>query len=299
MKISIENRQLAEFLKAVRRPTDTSWRAEKLLNVVQVLALVVAGFWVLVQFILYQRDDIQLKQAELRESLKLKKIEADIGDLKRSRTSQELAAMMTYRPLVDTKIMVKGANLGNKLDEQTRKQADKPYIFYYVDYVASIKNISDVEFEVSLWVLDYFLGLPKQELNGTDSLMQPVGSPASRWNPNDATKGIIDWKLTGSVGGIYAPAIGNLVEPGNSAADQNDNIKPGAGFLGILKKEQTIDYGEHFLVKAEKDSYVAFVLSLCFNKCQDLVTNRNYSQLAEDKESSSINGDSITPIKSK
>jgi hypothetical protein len=61
MKISIENRQLAEFLKVVRRPTDTSWRAEKLLNVVQVLALVVAGFWVLVQFILYQRDDIQLK----------------------------------------------------------------------------------------------------------------------------------------------------------------------------------------------------------------------------------------------
>jgi hypothetical protein len=275
-KISFDDRQITEIREALKHPSQPFWQSESLLRLVQALALVVGGCWVLIQFILYQRDEIQLKQDELRQSIRIKEMEVKLDELKRSRATHELASLTTYRFSVDRKIKVKRIAGG-----------DPKNPIYEVNYSVSLKNVSDEQFEASLWVLDYFIGLPDQEVKKSPVVMKPVGTPSGRWNPSGGTDGSIRWKPVGSMGAVFAAAEGKIAEPWASAARQDVELKSGGGLTGTLKRDQSYDYSEDYLVKAPSGSYVALVASFCFNRCNtndDLYTTRDYAQLPDETE---------------
>jgi hypothetical protein len=284
MKIFVDSRQLSEVLKALKRPKGPGWSSQDVLSIAQALALVVGGCWVLIQFLLYQRDEIQLKQAELTQSVRLKEMELELSKIKRSREEHELNSLTTYRVSIDTDIKINQARFDSKLDKRAKKQVAAPSGLYDVLYSAIVKNVSDEEFELSLWVLDCYVGQPKSEFYEADYLMRPIGVPAGRWNPGDNIVGVMDWKLTGSVSSVFGDAKNDIESnpPFGAEVYRSLNVKPRVTMVGPLKKEQAVRYAEDFLVRAEKAAYVAFVLSVCFNRCQndnDLFTSSNYEQL--------------------
>jgi hypothetical protein len=273
IKLSFDEEQLEKLHQALKHAPQPFWQSENLLRVTQVLALVLGGSWVLIQFLLYQREEIQLKRDELAQSVKLK--------------GHELSSLTTYRFSLEPSIKAK--RLGS---------ADKEYSLYEVNYSLILKNVSSEQFEASLWVLDYFIGEEKK-LEKPGLSVRPVGYPAGRWNPSGGLDGAIQWKAVGSEGAIFAAALGKITEPWASVTGPL-NLRAGGGLTGMLKQDQSYSYEQDFLVMAPIGAYVAFAASFCFDRCKnndDLYTRRDYTKLPDEVDDGKPAGVKIPIIK--
>jgi len=100
IKISLDDSQLSTLSEVLKRPSEHFWRSDNLLKLAQILTLVIGGGWVLTQFVLFQRDEIQLKLQELTHSVRIKELELELTKIKRDRDTHELASMMSSHPEV-------------------------------------------------------------------------------------------------------------------------------------------------------------------------------------------------------
>lgn len=264
LRISLNKHQLAQLQRLLSPSPRSFWRSDALLRTVQTTAVVVGGCWVLVQFFLFKSKQTQLDINKTALQVQLEKLEeqkrsADIMFSQTYRFSAKRSLLITYN-----RHLASGENL------------------YTATYGIKVANRSTTPFELSLWVIDLYQGTIHSALYKKRNFIEQIGYPPNRWNPGSQTGGAVSWTLMGSSGAILANAIGLIASPWDDDV-QDVNLVPGGPFTGLLKPDQSYSMDNDYLVKGKAGSYVAFVQSICFNRCkknpQDLYQMSTYAVL--------------------
>ena len=256
IKVSLDDSQLSALRDALKHPPEHFWQSDNLLRLAQVFTLVIGGAWVLTQFLWYQRDEIELKQKELSQSVRLKELEFELDKIKRDREAYEFSSLTASRfdvaPSLQAKML---RRIGNGLS------------LYEVTYSISLENNSGEKFESSLWVLEYFIGTVKEEDEKSIS-MKPIGMPASRIFPAIKQEGAAKWRSAGSYASVFSEAVKDVeslfkdyVIPSNDSA-----------LTGVVRPKEKLHFGQIYLVQAPAGSYVAFISNFCVDRCKDVGT---------------------------
>jgi hypothetical protein len=196
----------------------------------------------------------KLRDLELRQNVELQKQEIALKALQGKKTAHEVEYQGKYRFGQTYELT------GRKLGGDDKNGA------YELSHRFRFENRSEKDFELSLYVIDYFIGIPKQVAAGNEMLVLPLGEPANRWNPRGAKPGGLDWTRVGHSGSIVAEAVGKIPYPWCYAADEEHLVRGGPG-TGVLQPTQSIGHGDTYVVRAPKHSYVAFIVSFCTNRC--------------------------------
>lgn len=197
----------------------------------------------------------KLREIELRQSVKLQEQEIALKALQARKTEHEVDYQGRFR-------------FGQTFELTGRKVGgDDKYGAYELSHRFRLENKSEVPFELSLYVVDYYIGVPKQVAVGNEPSVLPLGEPANRWNPRGAKPGGVEWTRVGHSGAIFAAAVGNIPKPWCDAADV-EHLVPGGPGTGVLRPTLYIGHGDTYVVRAPKHSYVTFIVSFCTNRCQ-------------------------------
>jgi hypothetical protein len=196
----------------------------------------------------------KLRDQELRQSVKLQEQEITLKKLQALKTAHEVELQGKYR-----------FGRAFKLDGKRLREISDKIGEYELIHGFQFENKSETAFEVSLFVIDYYIGTPKRGGDNDDSIM-PIGSPADRWNPASMQAGALEWKHVGHAGSVYAEAASSIKAPWNDIADVK-HLTCGGGGTAKLQPTQSLHYDDTYLVRAPRHAYVAFVVSYCFNRC--------------------------------
>jgi hypothetical protein len=197
----------------------------------------------------------KLREIELRQSVKLQEQEIALKALQTRKTAHEVDYQGKFR--FSQTCELTGRKVGG----------DDRYGAYELSHRFQLDNKSETSFELSLYVVDYFIGVPKQDAAGTELSVLPLGEPANRWNPRGAKLGGVEWKRIGHSGAIVADAVGSIPKPWCDAAEVEQLVRGGPG-TGVLQPGQSIEHGDTYIVHAPRHSFVTFIVSFCTNRCQ-------------------------------
>lgn len=254
IKISLSEENTKILEKALHKSPTPFWKSDKLFLAIQAVALVVGGCWVLVQFIVFERDKISLDAQHLKAQIELARLEAEKGTIQ--------AQQMTLDLNNDKNRKFKAER---SIEPAFVKRLDDNTALYNLTYYIRVTNESKQPLEVSMWVLDYFTGKPSNNLEELAEFISPIGYPENRWNTRSDTDGSVAWTRTGSHGAVFSAAQGNIELRCNAAVD-DVTLANGGGLTGTLSPGQSYSMSEDFLVKATPGTYVAFVQSICFER---------------------------------
>jgi hypothetical protein len=197
----------------------------------------------------------KLREVELRQSIKLQEQEIALKELQARKAAHEVDYQGKFR--FGQTYELTGQKVGG--DERSGT--------YEISHRFQLENKSEAAFELSLYVVDYYIGVPKQAAADAELSVLPLGEPANRWNPRGAKPGGVEWTRVGHSGAIFAAAVGDIQKPWCDAAHVEDLVRGGPG-TGVLQPMQTIGHGDKYVVRAPRHSYVAFILSFCTNRCK-------------------------------
>jgi hypothetical protein len=197
----------------------------------------------------------KLREIELSQSVKLQEQEIALKALQARKTAHEVDYEGRLR-FVQTSELT-GRKVGG----------DDRYGAYELSHRFQFDNKSEAPFELSLYVVDYYIGVPKEDAPGAELSVLPLGEPPNRWNPRGAKPGGVEWTRVGHSGAIFAAAIGSIRKPWCDAADVEHLVRGGHG-TGVLQPEQSIGRVDTYIVRAPRHSYVTFILSFCTNRCE-------------------------------
>jgi hypothetical protein len=255
-RIVFDDAQIKELAAAFKRPAGPTWSTDRILQLVQALAIILGGCWVVFQFLAFERESLvaegerqALRTQELKHSVELKHLEAQ-------RTAQgvQYANRQGFKSVTD---------LQAKLIEHSVDGMN----LYEVSYALEIENISGKVFEISAWVLDYHLGELPASLARSNSKpdVARLGHPASRWSPGSADPDGLAWRLVGTYSAILPLATGQITDPWESVIEQADPVRGGV-FVGYVNPGESQSYDETFLVRAKKGTYMVMTANLCFDR---------------------------------
>ncbi len=196
----------------------------------------------------------KLRDLELRQSVKLQEQEIALKKLENQKTAHEVAYQGRFR--FNQTFELTGRRVGG----------DDKVGVYELFHRFQVENKSEADFELSLYVIDYFIGVPKADVAGEISVL-PLGEPANRWNPRGAKPGGVEWRWAGHSGAIFAADVGRIPKPWCDAADV-DHLVPGGPGTGVLNPSQSLEHSDTYVVRAPRHSYVAFIVSYCTNRCE-------------------------------
>jgi hypothetical protein len=256
VKVSLDEQQMAQLQSTLAKPSPTFWKSDAFLRTVQAIAIVVGGCWVLVQFVLFERTRLELELNKSAADLEKTRLQTRLDMIEEQKRSLELVSSKTYR-----------FSAQRTVETTYLRPLDSKTALYEVEYSMTVTNQSAVSFNMSLWVLDYFIGDVRENLQKKSAFIEPVGYPQNRWNLGSATGGAVEWRRVGSRGGMYAAARGAIDSSVKSRVSDVE-FTVGRGLTGPLKPSQSYEMSETFLVKGTPGSYVAFVQSICFENCR-------------------------------
>lgn len=213
----------------------------------------------------------RLRQEELEKALLLEQQDLDLKRLQQTKAQHELAHSTRYR-------FTRQFTITARKD----RDIDQDFGDFSVDWGYEFVNKSEVLFELSVFLLDYYIGITQLDTTAHVVSVWPVGFPTDRWNPSGNIDGAIAWKRVGSNGSIYAEAIREIQPPWDWIIRQV-KLSHGGG-TGVLKSEQTMRYDDTYLVRAPRTAYFAIVMSYCFNRCannDDLYSRVDWIALTE------------------
>lgn len=235
-EVQLVNEQAALALSVQHKSQDASLAQQRLANEQAHLTLQIG------------ETQRRLRQQELEHAVRLQ--EQDI-ELKR----HNLAYSSRYRFSRSFTLKIsKVRDIGEEFAE------------YLANYSFEFTNKSQVPFELSLYVLDYYIGVPKQGDKLRSLSVQPIGSPLGRWNSGRIQEGAIAWQQVGFVGVMDGAAVGKISPPWNWYI-RDLNMTIGGLGVGPLKPEQVLQYSDTYFVRAPRNAYISFILSYCFDRC--------------------------------
>jgi hypothetical protein len=284
---------------------------DSVLKLVQIVAVLASGLWILYQFVTYQKaaNLLQYKQQELQykqQELAAKQSEFNLRTAEAAEKANlaqiTLAAQQAeftlkteeaQKELRDTelKYAVEGKQIENasnkaKLLSTTTYRASKSSLItarevspglYEVILTPHIRNIGETEFEVSLIIVDCYLGklnsklapgLPlrvfRQNEAGNkaedEQAERVISDPPSRWHgprPGSA----VEWQLVATATSIYSPAyedVGWRLEGAKAHLD--------AFGTGPWKTGEEVDFQPRFIINAVSSDFVGFSVHMLFNR---------------------------------
>jgi hypothetical protein len=162
---------------------------------------------------------------------------------------------------------------------------------YVVNHGFELVNTSQRELEVSVLAIDYFIGTAR---DGDTALVTPIGSPQNRWNADSEQGGHVSWKKIGCVASI-TPAADQQIGKKVRTRLSDCQVVTGGGGTGYLRPSERLEYTDTYHVVAAPDAYVLFVTSYCLDRCKkqedmqyatkwvslrDGATDRTFAQVA-------------------
>lgn len=290
-KIVVDDAQLDRICERLLKPSSSFWTSDRCLRTAQLVALVAGGSWVLVHFILFERDavaaarerdralaqhsrltmDIQteqraLRQAELTHAIESQRLKLELARLEQRQVAHDLEQDTTYRFSRESSIKVE------RIDDDRR--------LYDVEYSITITNVSDTPFEISFWVLDYYIGTLAPPDDGWSMIR--IGLPESRWSPGSMNPGGAKWQRMGTYSAIVDGAWKEIPTPWSDVV-RDARPKVGGVLTGVLNPKQSYTFQESYIVRAPVDAFVGFSAQFCFERCKDpkvdLFSNSRYAQL--------------------
>lgn len=198
-----------------------------------------------------QRSQADDRQRELILSNQLKKSEIELAKLSAKGKQQEVSFAETYRyePMVEI--------VPTKIRDLSTVSS------YEVDYKFEFINTSTQPFELSFWMVDYFLAdLP--ELDTSEAAIMPLNFPPQRWSPK-VPAGVRVWRHLGSLGAKISELTSKDV-PVLAAMSDVEFVT--AETTGLWKPNEKAYYSQRFLVYAPHAADIGFVSLFCFNKCK-------------------------------
>jgi hypothetical protein len=196
----------------------------------------------------------KLRSEELSKAVELQRLDLKLKTLQQTKSTHENNYAGAYR--FDQEWILTGTRRERTSGDETE---------YELEYGFNFKNTSEIPFEMSLFVLDYYLGVPDPSNSAAIAIL---GTPEDRWNPGSTQPGAIRWRKIGSLGSVYAVAAGSIAYPGSDII-RNEHLRIGGGGVGALKPNQTFQFIDNYLVRAPSRAYIAFVMSYCFNRCKN------------------------------
>jgi hypothetical protein len=157
---------------------------------------------------------------------------------------------------------------------------------YAVRFSFDFANRSDLPFEISVFIIDYYVGMPLSDTD-TTTAVRPISLPRDRWNPGRTEDGALLWQHVGATGSIHAEAVGRITEPWDYVIE-GVHLGMGPGGTGVVKPGLTLGSDDTYLVRAPKGGYIAFVMSYCFERCKnndDLYSITKWTTLDADTNS--------------
>ena len=276
-KIVFDDGQIKKMASALRRPSGPTWSVDRILQVIQVLAVVIGGCWVLFQFLVFERESLALaNQAKslsndlARLTLELQRAHASLRteELKHSVELGRLQALRASQSVrySDRQSFKTVTTLGAKKVQDLVEDM----VLYEVEYSLKIENLSEKPLEVSAWVLDCDLAhLP--QIGAQPASMLPVsrlGHPADRWHPlSGADPEGLSWKRVGTYSAIFSEAQGKISEPWDDVVRKTNPI--GGAFVGPIGPGASLSYCETFLVRASEGTYMGLTANVCFDRVID------------------------------
>lgn len=257
-QLRLSNRQAEISLSAQRELTEATVTQQRLTNEQAAMTLEIA------------KQERQLRREELEQTVALKRAELEHKQLEQTKLRAELVHASVYR--FEREFWFDGRKLRD-VDETTAE-----YAFYHG---FRITNRSQATFEMSLFILDYYIGVPKARV--ARKAVEPLGTPPDRWNPGSTQPGALEWTLIDTTGSIRATAANSVAAPWNSVVRDLKLVRGGAG-TSSLRTDQSVVYGDDYFVTAPKHAYIAFVMSYCFNLCStndDLKSHIEWRSLAK------------------
>lgn len=217
----------------------------------------------------------QLRHEELEQQVRLQQQDIELKKLQYQQAEHELSYSAGYR-----------YERSFSLKPFKHRDISPSTAEYTVEYVFKLVNKSEVPFEVSLFILDYYIGLPKEEGSSSQVSVRPVRAPGS-----DSQEGAIAWQRVGSTGSIYDGAIGKI------AYSYRKDIQLVVGGSGtkMLKPDQTLLYSEDYFVRAPKNGYAGFVLNYCLNRCANREDHYSYVNWEALAKAPTVQKDDETP----
>lgn len=252
IKISLDESQVAALQEALKRPPERFWQSDNLLRLAQAVTLVIGGAWVLTQFLWYQRDEIELRQQEISQSIRVKELELELFQIKRSRDSYELTSLMSSR-----------VDVVPSLEAKLLRHLENGFSLYAVTYSVSLENNSGEGFESSLWVLEYFLGAIKDDQD-RGMFIKSFGFPVSRVTPGTAQSGAIQWKHAGSDASVLAEAAGDVA----TFYTGKFNPRKDSVMVGVVSPNEKMRYRQVYFVKAPSGAHASFISTFCIDRCK-------------------------------
>lgn len=220
-----------------------------------------------------QADD---RKTELKQSLELKQLEIQASRLNEEKQRLDIDAITNNR-FQDTVTIT--PTYKRTLNEQ--------FSLFEVNYHIDLKNLSTQTLEVTLWVLDYYIGTLPTDIQRPQAFIAPLGLPPVRWGRGQVL-GIREWKKLGSQGFKTESIRNTLAFPNILDVSFSDPV-----MTGVMNPDQLYFFSQTYLVQAPKDASIGFVASLCFNGCQkdaDLWTRRDVEVLPQPSSSDGVQG---------
>lgn len=212
----------------------------------------------------------RLRTEEMALSVRVQKLESE-------KREHDLAYSTTYRfePTHGLKAK-KRRELGNGLAE------------YELTYWFKITNRSTTPSEVSFYVVDLYVGEPRQD--NAVSTVRRMNLPNLRnFTLGPERDDAIAWKHVNAIGAILQTESshhGPVLQPPWSEWPPVD-LKLNALGLKQLKNGEWSSRSERYFITAPSSSYVAAVIAYCFNSCrqqEDGFTGSNVVALADAEE---------------
>ena len=144
VSLSLNEEQFTRLKKELVDARPPFWKSEALLRTVQILAIVVGGCWVLIQFLLYERGKIELETKKVTAEIEESELRAQLNEIKKEKDKFNLTSLKTYR-----------VDYSQDIQVEYLEKLDDVYSLFKLTADFKIKNTSKTEFELSLWVLDY------------------------------------------------------------------------------------------------------------------------------------------------
>lgn len=309
------------------------WDIDKTQKLIQIIAILVGGLWILYEYIDYKRQanklgvvlaelntkseeqNIGLKEIQLRyadeqqktlqqqqklqieldkinildkeKDSKLKAIELQYADQQHRIQQQQASLAIDIARLnistQKTEGELKGLELKNAQERNMKyaynlslkkKSKDKTDNAYLATLHFELKNTGKTDLEVTYTIVEYFTGSTGRATLGTEQArVMRIGSPPSIVGVPRNIGGIVwskigyDAQRTGTGLEIMRNDFRLIGEDGRFRF----NFDVGGGATGIWKAGEETYFNKVYEIVADPNGYIAFVINMCFNKCQDPV----------------------------
>jgi hypothetical protein len=258
-QLRLSNQQLAIVLGDQRKQQELATEQAELANEQARLTLTVET----------AQQDLRIR--ELEQTVALHERDVQLRELESKKVQHEVSYSGRYR--FDRSFSLSS----RKLRDLSNGMAE-----YEVTYSFAFTNKSQVPFEISVYVVDYYLGRPRELPNDSRPTFRRLATPNLRSTPNISSQDAIEWEHMGSTGGIY----GNPRIPFWTHSPRTTLIR-NAMATGQVKPEQSTNQSMKYFVTAPPNSYITFFLSYCFNGCHEDVDDytNSYAIPLEEAES--------------